>query len=416
MKKLFFPFALLFLILPLLSLSALDWGLILDQSGSIENTNYVGDKTDNLADGIVYSGSLIPWLSTPIGSAGKLFLSAGVTAELINTEFTIVPQLLRTEFIYNFGEGKELKAGRMDYADPLGFIANGLFDGAQFSFNIGNIGTLGIGAWYTGLLYKRNAKITLSGDDWTSYYTMLDYSQFMDTYFSSRRLIAAVDWDYPDVTDWLRLKAALIGQFDFNGFADKYHSQYLMVKGTIPFEKFVFDLGFCVEMAEIKKEYADSKLKTGFAGELGIGWMPPTAMRDRLTFTGRFSTGTTKDDGAFTAFAPITTETQGDVLLAKLSGLSMLRLDYTARPMDSLTFYIASSYFILSDLGTYKGFPAERNGHFLGNEFSGRLIWSPYSDLRLNLGGGIFLPVLGNTDSKSDPLWRVELSAILVIF
>ena len=413
MKKLLF---FLFLLLPLLSLGAFDWGLLLDQAGSLENANYIGGKTDTIADGISYSGTLIPWFETPLGGRGKIFLSAGLTAEYVNDNFSILPQLLRTDITYKIGDSQEIKAGRMNYTDPLGFIANGLFDGAKYSINIGKAGTLGIGAFYTGLLYKKNATITMTGEEWTSYYSALDYAEFKDTYFAPRRLIAAIDWDYPDITEWLRLKVSLLGQFDLNDRVEKYHSQYLTAKGTIPWKQFVFDLGFSMEMAEIKKEYDDQKLKLGFAGELGVAWNPPTAMRDRLKFTGRFSSGTVNKDSVFYAFVPITTENQGDILLAKLSGLSMLRLDYTARPHDALSFVLANSYFILSDLEAYIGFPAVKTGHFLGDEISGLLIWAPYSDLRVSIGGGVFLPVLGNADSKSDPLWRIELNAILVVF
>ena len=417
MKKMLFHFILpVLFILPVFSLSAYDWGILLDQSGGIENVNYLGGKTSSVSDGINYSGTLIPWFSTPFGGAGKFFLSAGFTMEYANEELTFLPQLFRTDFSRTMENGGELRAGRMQYADPLGFVANGLFDGAQYSFDIGKMGTLGIGIFYTGLLDKKNANITMTGEDLQSYYTAIDYSDFTDTYFASRRLMAAVDWNYPDITDWLRLKVALIGQFDVNGREESYHSQYLMARGTIPWNQFVFDLRFCMEAAEMKKEYADQIFRLGFAGELGIGWRLPTAMRSQLSFTGRFSSGTTDEDGIFTAFVPITTETQGDVLMAKLSGLSMLRLDYTARPSDAVSFNLAASYFILSDLGTYNGFPTQKDGHFLGSEFSGLLVWAPYSDLRITLGGGVFLPSLGNADNISDPLWSINLNAILVIF
>ena len=151
------------------------------------------------------------------------------------------------------------------------------------------------------------------------------------------------------------------------------------------------------------------------AVELGIGWMPPTPITDMLKLTGRFSNGTT-EDGSFAAFVPISTVYQGEILQAKFSGLSVISLDYTARLDKTLGINLSSSYFILSDLGTYQGYYAERDGHFLGNEFFGRVIWSPFSDLQLNLGGGVFLPSMGNTDSQGETLWRIELNVKLAIF
>ena len=401
-------FFLILLLLPAFSLSAFDWGLQLNQTAEFEG---VSSEDFRAADDFQYSGTLIPWVSAPLDSpkGGHLYLSGGITAEYTDKTWYFMPELLRTELTLRAGENGELKLGRIQYTDPLGFVVNGLFDGASFSQNT-KIGALGAGVWYTGLLYKKSAYITMTDDELVSYYEGLDYSDFGNTYFAPRRLLFALDWDNPYVAQMLRLKAALIGQFDLSGSKDLYHSQYLSLKASVPVSSFVFDLGGCLELAESSDE-----TKISLAGEFGIGWMLPTPIRDRLMLTGRLSSGTV-EDSSLAAFVPITTVSQGDVLQAKLSGLSMIRLDYAARLHESFSFIIASSYFILSDLGTYKGLPAGRDGHFLGNEFSGRIIWSPFSDLRFNLGGGVFLPSMGNTESPDGFLWRVEMSAILTIF
>ena len=157
-----------------------------------------------------------------------------------------------------------------------------------------------------------------------------------------------------------------------------------------------------------------NRFQVSFAGELGIAWSPPTSINDRLSFTGRFSNGTFND--TVTAFVPITTEFQGNVLLAKLSGLSVLSLDYTARFHKNFSVSLTSSYFVLSDLGTYQGSVNGKDGYFLGNEFYGLLTWSPVSDLQIKGGGGVFLPSLGNADSSGKMLWRVDLFAVLALF
>ena len=393
------------MLMPALSLYAFDWGLLLNQSAAVEGIS--DDKSTDFS----YSGTLVPWFSAPVGSAGNtgLYLSAGMTVEHSDNTTFFVPELFRTELAWRMGEGRELKLGRMNYTDPLGFVVNGLFDGARLSLD-SKIGDLGVGLWYTGLLYKRSAYITMTADEQASYYRELDYGNFQDTYFAPRRLIAALDWENPYAAPWLRLKTALIGQFDLSGSEELYHSQYLAIKASIPVRSFVFDLGGCFELAEFSDEY-----KVSLAGELAAGWMLPTPIHDMLKLTGRLSSGT-KESGSFAAFVPITTEEQGDVLRAKLSGLSMIRLDYTARLHETFSLNVASSYFILSDLGTYQGLPMGKEGHLLGNEFSGRLSWSPLSDVRFNLGGGVFLPSMGNSDSGSGPLWRIELNAILAIF
>ena len=399
-------------------LSAFDWGLQLNQTLDAEGV------TDESND-ILYSASLIPWLSTPLGpagsKAGKLYLSAGISI-LYTSEYTdkttfFVPELLRTEFSWRTGAGHEIRLGRMLYSDPLGFIASGLFDGARFSFAVKN-NTLGAGVWYTGLLYKRNAIITMKNDELLSYHQELDYKNFGNTYFAPRRLMAAFDWENPYLAPWLRLKASLIGQFDLSGSDELYHSQYLALRASIPVHSFLFDLGGCFGLAQ-----NSGSNNVSLAGELGIGWALPTRITDQLKLSGRFTSGnhsTGTKDSSLAAFVPVTTVSQGDILKAKLSGLSMIRLEYTARLHETFSFNLASSYFILSDSETYQGFSevssAKLDGRFLGNEFSGRLVWSPFSDLQFYLGGGIFLPVMGNAASGSGALWRIELNAALAIF
>jgi hypothetical protein len=399
------------LLLPALSLPALDFGLLMDQTLSME-----GAEDGDVASGFGYSGTLIPWLSTPLGASrngARLYLSIGLTAEAAKESANFIPELLRAELTFpidaNLGVDMEIKAGRMRYADPLGFVASGLFDGARFSLDGAGYGTFGIGAWYTGLLYKRSAQITMTGKELASYNAEIDYGDFAATYFAPARLLFALDWDNPYLARWLRLKAALIGQVDLSD-SDAFHSQYVAVKATVPVKDFVFDLGACFELAQASGENG-----VAFAGEVCAAWMLPTRIRDRLALTGRFSSGVS-GNGALAAFVPVTTEEQGHVLRAKLSGLSTVCLDYTARLHESFSISAASTYFILSDAETYTGAPSGRGGPALGNEFYGCIVWSPYSDLRLNFGGGAFLPSLGNADSAGKPIWLVELNAVLSIF
>ena len=405
MKMPLFPprwiIALVLILLSVFSLSAKDFGILLDQTGSFEST---GDDTE-----LKYFGTLIPWFSTPFGESSDLYISAGVTVQYEFEKWKIVPELLRTELTLRMAENGEIRIGRMPYVDSLGFITKGLFDGVQYSRDLGVGGTLGIGAWYTGFLYKRNAHITMTEKELALYDSELKYDDFFNTYFAPRRLIVALDWEHPSLKEFIKLDVSFIGQFDLSGNDILYHSQYLAAKISLPVNSFVFEAGACIGLSEMSDRF-----QVMFAGELGVAWFLPTLINDRLSFTGRFSNGTLNDK--VVAFVPVTTEFQGNVLLAKLSGLSMLSLDYTARLLKSLSVSISSSYFILSDLGTYQGSINGKEGHFLGNEFYGLLIWSPVSDLQIRGGGGVFLPSLGNADKSGNILWRIDLNAVLALF
>ena len=404
MKNIQRAFILILILLPAFSLSAMDTGLLLDQSGSY-------DYTEELQ----YSGTLIPWFSSPVGKSSDLYISAGITAKYELEEWKIVPELLRTEFTVRMEENGEIKIGRIPYADPLGFIVSGLFDGVRYSRDMNDGSIFGIGMWYTGFLYKKSAYITMNDADEINYGESLDYNDFFGTYFAPRRLVVALEWEHPGLQEVIRLNLALVGQFDLSGNNSDYlyNSQYLIAKAAMPVSNFIFELGGCAELVQDEKA---NKLQIAFAGELGIGWFLPTQIYDRLSFLSRFSSGKAND--TIVAFNPITTETHGGVLIAKLRGISMFRLDYTARLHQSFSLNLQSSYFILSDLSleSFSGPPDGKNGHFLGNEFYGLLIWSPVSDIQIKAGGGVFLPSLGNADKNADTLWKVELSVVLALF
>ena len=428
MKRLPNRFAVFFtlLLLPVFYLSALDMGVMLDQDVSVEG---IGGESDNFPNGLTYSAALSPWLTVPFGSTsgnfGKFYFSAAVTAENAynpakdKREWSFVPELLRTEVMFRTAGALEINAGRIYYSDPLGFIANGLFDGVRVSFDFGNTGIFGAGIWYTGLLYKKTTEITMTNEDMVNFNKKFEYADFADTYFSSRRILAALDWDNPGLTEWLRLKMALIGQIDVTGNESRYHSQYLTAKASIPVNNFIFGIGASLELLEYMPgssfEDSQTQVKLGMAGELEAAWLLPTPIEDMLTFTARLSSGTVTSS-SFAAFVPITTTPEGNILNAKLSGISALHLDYTGRLHKSFAINLAGAYYILSDQNTYQGYPYAYEGYFLGGEFYGRLIWSPVSDAVITFGGGAFLPSLGNAASNSDALWKVTVSVSLMVF
>ena len=394
MKKLLKLFLCVFLVLPCMSLGALDFGLIADQSPA-----FSGSGTESSFD---YQGVLIPRFSALLGDNGRLYVSAGVSLQ--NSPWVVVPELLRTEFSWRFQSG-ELKFGRMQYSDPLGLIADGLFDGAHFSFDT-EAGSFSVGVWYTGLLHKKRTEITMTRDEQDSYYTDLDYSNFSSTYFAAKRMVAALGWEHPGLKEVLRARIAILGQIDLEG--TDLNSQYLAGKFSLPLGNFIFDLGGCLELIENSSDFG-----IGLAGELGVTWMFPAALGSRLVFLGRFSSGEF-EDSSMNAFLPITTSYQGSVLKGKLSGLSMLSLDYLARFHHTFSAGVSTSYFIRSDKGSFT--LLGNDGWFLGGEFYGRLFWSPVSDLQINLGGGVFLPGMGDAAPNADPLWRVELNVVLSLY
>jgi hypothetical protein len=386
-----------------INLWAADFGVLLDATPGVSgNSSGVSSGANGNFD---FTMLLIPRLSVPVGAAGEVFVSAAVKADYENETWSAAPELLRTEFSTRAGD-LEFALGRVQYTDPLGFIADGLLDGARLSYDTVQAGTFSLGAFYTGLLSKKRINITMTGEELASFNSEVDYSDFAGTYFAPRRFIASLGWQHPGLGEFVRAKAAFISQSDLGD--SRLHSQYLALNFAAPVNLFVFGLGGALEFIE-----DDGDLGLGLAGEFGISCNLPGAVEDVLSLRGRFSSGTT-EDGDVAAFLPITTIYQGQALKAKLSGISTLTLDYLARVNRSFSASLISTYFIRGDLATYANYGDD--GYFLGNEFFGRLVWSPVSDIQLNLGGGIFLPSMGNAAPNADPVWRVELNIIFALY
>ena len=387
----------LFLLTPCLVLAA-DFGLILDQNADYGGYGDSGQFT--------YSGILIPRVSAMLGDTSDIFVSVGLQAAY-SDKWYFIPELLRTEFSY-YSDMFGFTVGRMLYTDPLGFIAEGLFDGALFSYT-NEVGTFSFGAWYTGLLYKRRVNIAMTADELKSYAAFLDFNDLANTYFAPRRFVAALGWEH--LGRPLKTMVSVLGQFDLAG-DNILHSQYLIGKVSVPGNVFSVGAGGAFSLLQY-----DGDLSSAFAAEIDIGWTPPTSFQSKVSLLGRYSSGVI-GGGMFTAFEPLTIETQGEIMNAKLSGLSFVSLDYMTRLHRTFSVGLTSSYFIRTDKETYTSYPVlsgNSTEYFLGNEFFARLLWSPFSDIQVNLGGGMFLPSLGNVAPEAKSSWRVELNVIIAL-
>jgi len=437
MKKYFKLLIGILIFFPGLSLWGADAGLILDQtadySGSANDGIFRKNNTPERDDAskkdnvLEYSSALIPWFSVYSGdNGGGFYFSASIRADWKDEKdkedeegkkkkaLSFMPELLRTEFSWR-SESGEFKLGRMQYTDPLGFIADGLFDGAFMSMDMGG-GSVNMGTWYTGLLCKERANITMTPAEMESYNVILDYDNFMDTYFAPRRIVSTLGWEHPGLAEQVRVKLAVLGQFDL-AKENSLNTQYFMGKFSAPVNDFVFDLGGCLETIEYADEY-----KMALAGEVGFSWLFTAT---RLSLTGRYSGGMPeKEDSKMTAFLPLSTVYQGNVLKARLSGISVVTLDYLCRLHRTFSANLAASCFLRSDLGAYSGYPVtaasdddfDKKTYILGTELFGRFCWAPVSDIQINLGGGAFLPAMGNVARNAPLLWRAEINLTLALY
>jgi hypothetical protein len=408
MKKQFTIFALyMAFLINSLALYAVDFGLVYTQNGDVKVSDFDFENIDN---GI--SGVLTPRFSALLGDTGDLYVSAAVnyeTAPNSGAPLAIIPELTRTDFAFNLGYAA-LKIGRMFYSDPLGLIANNLFDGAQVSF-ITDMGNFRAGGWYTGFLYKKRAIITMKDNELKSASVKADNNDFINTYFAPSRVLAALEYSHPSLAGFIGLNISLLTQFDMGN--DKLNSQYFTAALSVPGNNLIFNLGGCFEFIEYKNEAIPA-----FAGDIGLTFILPSMLEKHIKLSGRYSSGVSEDK-TYGAFLPLTTVSQGEILEAKFSGLSLLCAEFTGRLSMPLSASMAFTYFIRNDLGTYKAYPAiggAPDAFLLGGEIFGRLICNISTGIRLNFGTGIFLPSLGDVNPDGAMLWRSNLNLVISIF
>ena len=402
-------------LLPPASAGAFDFSLITNQYAGYYNQT----GGENIFE---YRGNLAPRIYDLIGDTGEYIITANLSFGA-KDEFFFVPELLRTEINFRFGgrlgerlgerhSSSVIRAGRINYTDPLGFIAGGLFDGVQFSHN-SSAGIFRVGAWYTGFLYKETAKITMTDNDRNNYEAELDYGDIVNTYFAPARLLTSLDWEHSSIAGLFSFKAALTGQFDFTDADEKLHSQYLTVKASIPIKRFLLEIGGSLELMQTA---ADSNFTMAYAGDFGVYWTLPLSFHSRLSFTGHIAGG--RADDFIAAFVPVTTKTYGGVFQPKLSALSILTLNYTARLNPAIGVGLSASCLVRNDLETYTDYPVSEDGEgrILGTEILANIVWSPASDLQFNIGGGAFLPALGDAGPKEQTLWRAEITVTFSIY
>jgi hypothetical protein len=373
------------------SLWAVDLGMVLDQS--VESTGAASEAATG------YSGILVPRLSGLVGEYGEFYISAGFNWQ--NNPWGFVPELLQTDFFWRINRW-DFRVGRMLYTDPMAVLAGGFFDGGRVTVDTA-FGAFSVGAWYTGLLYKMRANIEMTPYDLDLSAVKLNYGDFADTYFAPRRFVSALDWEHQDIGEFLRLRFSFLSQFDLTRADEKLNSQYLTGKLLLPFSNFVFEAGGCFELIETA-----GNVDMAMAADLGAAWKN---VNHRVSLVGRYSSG---DNGSMVPFLPLTSIAQGYILKPKLSGISMISLDYTGRFHRSFSASLTSSYLMRTDETTYGFYTG--SGLLLGPEFFAQLYWSPVSDISINLGGGAFLPSLGNVASDSEPLWRVELNVVISLY
>ena len=373
---------------------AADYGALL--KGELDVTGQDETKTTG---NIVFA----PWISVPFGES-ELNISAGLNVNIADST-VMAPELYRLEFYSRLSSLFSFRIGRFSWQDPSGFTARGRFDGVDLLFDMGKV-RLGLNALYTGFLYKDTSEINISPMDTKDYSAEFDWGNFVNTYTAPRRLVASLYGEFPGFPPGRgHLYAGLMAQFDLSDADEAFHTQYLLLRHTLVYRAFDLDLAGA---AELENTEADG-LRPGFAFSLEGGFQLPDALNDRLSLGVSWASG----EGSTAAFFPVTRETQSFVLKPYLSGMMILKLNYSARFLPSLSGNLGASYFFRTDSTSFNAVYLENDSYALGMELDLGLLWVPFSDLSFSLNGGIFLPKTGSAWANDAPAqWHVNLGMV----
>ena len=355
-------------------------------------------------DNVKYTASAVPWFASPLGEKADLYLSGGFTVEYEGEKWKPLPEVFRFQAIYNPSASLRLEAGRLYFQENLGWLMFGLFDGIAAAMNIKG-GWLNAGAFYTGLLYKKDAGILITVQDRINY---LD----RDKYFASRRFVGGINWEKTSIFDSdINLYASGFFQFDLNDSDFKINSQYLAAKFAVPFgSDFNAEWGAVFELAQV----TGNNTYSAFVVSAELQWLQRFWLPGLMVFGGRYASGLWNN--TFGAFSPITGEAQGKVLRPMLSGIALVQAAYTLRPVRLFSAELSLAYLFRTDTVTFgsSGLDPESKSPLLGGEFFLNLFWTPFTDLLFTLGGGLFLPSMGKAFANdADVKYRVELTAVI---
>ena len=368
--------------------------------GAIINCQFNAEKESETSIGA--RTTAMPWLLLPVREM-DFYLSAGAHIDYGNP-MDFIPELFRLELSARLSDSLSLRIGRLSWQDASRFTAGGTFDGADLLVNLDSM-RLGAAVLYTGLQYKETAKINPSPG--TDYSENFSWDDFSGTYFAPPRVVASLYGEFPAFPyERGQTSAALLTQFDLSDAPEAYHSQYLVLRHSLVY--MVWDFNFA---AAVQAENTEMQgFRTAYALSAEAGVQLPGDLRDRLSLGVRWASG---EGSSTAAFFPIIREAQGTVLKPHLSGIMVIRANYQARILPSLSAEIGGRYLLRTDETSFIDPEISGESHSLGAELDGNILWAPFPDLSVSLAGGIFLPKTGSAFNSETPVrWTITLGTI----
>ena len=425
------------------SVSAIDIG------GYVENVTGLADSPPNVDTAVVLieKASTAAWMRQTLGN--------WVLDGQVSYTFTpLIPLLIDVDRLSLTGvfaapdtgaSSVGLAIGRLRFSDPTSLVLNHTLDGLQFRTSWPT-STFSIGAGTTALTQMPSNGIILSTlDVWdqANYAARTASSRL----FASPRVIGTVEYRLRDafagqelslgavIQEDLRARSELteVGQVDevppevvdsesgeavaaAGGRFDTQHVVVSIAGALAPglYQKTFYALGagrtlaYLADVNSVTGSSYQYALVLGHMAGIELTYFMPSLLNSRIRLSGLFSTGDADAEGSyydgntagtFTAFVPLSASSFSDVFTLQPGNSSNVGVSYSmhpiAGPVDVLQLELSAvTYLRTAGTGPVSGTRVDdsSDGTYVGTDIDLSVIAQPFSDLRLVLTGGVFVP------------------------
>jgi hypothetical protein len=360
--------------------------------------------------------------------------------------------------------------GRMQFSDATGYVLNHRLDGVRFTIGRESAAfSAGIGT--SAILQLPTAEIVMSSLDVgalspdnpeasVTFYNKLATPRLIASFnYQVRSLFAGQDLTLGAVVqEDLRPQSQLTPEFQdedvrfvpnategqpdvpvpTGGAMDTQYVTLLVSGGIVPglFHRTFYTLNTGRTLSN--REDADALDGTSYqytpifahmAG-LELSYFLPSFLNSRITLGGLFSTGDTDAVAYYdgntnelaTAFVPISASAFSDVFTLQPGNSSHVAVSYSVRPLSGIGLDILQTelssvaYFRTAGEGPVSdgAVNTASTGAYVGTEIDLKVVVQPFSDLRVVLSGGVFLPNASvmTTDNET-PDYQLALQGVL---
>ena len=316
--------------------------------------------------------------------------------------------------------------GRLKFSDSTGYVLNHSLDGLMLSIGWAS-SSFSAGVGTTALIQKPTSAVVMS---------LLDVLSLSDgtVVFAPPRLVAMAQFTARGLVAGQDLTLGAVVQEDLRADADltaEFQQTYdptgggvmdtqylsLSLSGGLA-QGFFHRTYYTINTGRTLTYRADADSITGSSYQytpilghlagLELSYYLPHVLNSRIRVGGQYSSGDADSDDYYdgntnetaASFVPISASTFSDVFTLQPGNSSHVALSYSLRPLSGIGLDILQtelssvSYFRSGGRGPVSegAVDATTDGAYVGTDIGLKVVAQPFSDLRIVLGSGLFLP------------------------